>query len=613
MARKIKSDKSRWLHPVHSGVINLLDYYDKEKIEKLTAFIVKKFNVSRDWREPLRDMWIEHYQLYRGYSQYYESTPTWQSAYFINKCFEMVETVLPRIQGAIYDIPPRVVAIPQSPEFAEEASMSERLLETRATQTNQYFTDLITNKSTLFYGTGWQKLVYDISRNYEGTRWNHCDIFDVYPDPSRSEVPQMRNITHREVLHREELQLQEELGVWRGTKDVPAKGTNNYFSALDRLRSIGKTDRQESEMEDYHECLEYWGKWQDPDTKEWLDIVGVVVDRKYLVRAEECPYVLQDRKEGYWYAIKPFVKFIHVPVPGETYGIGIIEQMKQTNLVMNDLRNMKMDAIQFTVSPTYMVNSAALVDPNKVVFGPGEAIEVLDDGSPNDPVRPIRKDLSWTAAEGQEDRLDQEIRDVTGVQRPISGRETETRQTATQWVSALQEANGRFRLIVQILEQGPITEQAHMTYNMERQYTDEPVLAKLFSAKDVTAWAKITPTQLKGEFDMRLQPATQYGHKGLVAQQIKAFIEDALKIPGAIERLDVPKLMGKLLDAYDIKDKSLILQLQPAAPPQPMAGGNVIPMPGLSNPMGPAGIPRPSPTMISSPEEMAAFQAATAG
>lgn len=562
MPPKIKPiRKKKWVNPVSTGLVDFLDYYDKAKLDKCLAKFIEDFEIDKQMRYPHRDLWLQYYQMYRGYSNFYENAPEWQSSYYINKGFEFIETIKPRIMDALYGYPPLWIGIPAKEEMREATYLAETLLDTRKNQTGLYMTHMTTISEVLMYGTAWEKLTYEVTPEYEGTRWIAKDIFDVFPDMTRAHVREMRRMTDRSVVSYDELKFFEKMGVYKGIDKVKrSDGDNKYFSQLDRLRMVGRMSNPSEMDKNFHEVLEVWGKYVDEETDEQFDVVVVIVDRAHIVRFQENPYYFTEGEEQYHYALKPFVKFVDVPVPHEVYGIGELEILQYLQYELNDWRNMRADAAQLAVSPVFQVIRDGLEnrDLDKLVFGPGAIISTNFVGT--DPVKPVTKDTGFFAAYRENDEIKGEMRDATGVQLPLTGSEGAIRKTATEVVSYINEANSRIKMKVQIMDNYSLPDQARMTYKMEKQFTDTEVLMKIFDVKGVKGWAAITPMQMKWDGDFQLQPLTQFGMRQLNVQRLIQFLEIASKMPQAERRVRFGRLLQQIADNLDIKDRDMIIQ-----------------------------------------------------
>ena len=575
MAKKIKPDRAKpWINPIDSGLVNFLDYYDDKKVEKVKQEILTEFENAKAARSPYRDMWLEYYQLYRGYSGYSQYTEEWQSDYFVNMTLEIVETIKPRLMDALFSFPPLWIGVPERQEMQAATTMVEQLLDKRKRQT-RLFNDIYNAISQMLnYGTAWMQLEYVTTPEYMGPKWSCADIFDVFPDSLFPEVESMRYIMRRSVRHIAEIELEEKAGRWQNTDKIKQGGSHKYFSHVDRLRTIGLSGDDASERDkDFHEVLEYFGVYYDKESKERFDVVFVMVDREHVVRFDECPYYFEDEKTNWHYALKPFVKFTDIQVPGETYGIGEVELIRYEQRELNDWRNLRADAAKYAVQPVYKVFRDGLEnrDMQDVVFGPGSIIPVRWIGV--DPVQPVQPHTGYMAAYAEVDAIKQEMRDRTGAQIALSGGEEQIRQTATQYVSKVSEANQRIKLKLMCAENGALSQMARMMYLMDRQFTDEEVLMQVFDPVGVVDFMSVTPTQLQWEGDFQLQPLSQYGMRGAQIARLMEFVKTLPAIPGVENMVNFPNLLQAIADSLEVKTRGVIKtpEEQQAAIQQQMA------------------------------------------
>lgn len=581
--------------------MSFLDMLSDEEIQKAVKQVVKNYEMSRDWRTPYRDKWLRMYMLMRGYSPFYEDKSDWQANYFVQKGFEFVETVHPRIVSSLYDVPPLWAAIPFEQGMAESAKLTELLLQRRVEQTEMYMVHSDAIKEMLMYGTSFMKGGYAIEPGYEGTKWYNADLFDMYPDPYHKKIEDMKYLIERSVKHNDEIEYYEDMGLYRGAKqyikDNQDGGRNNYFNSMDREKAIGLTGGNSQDMKEYHEILEQWGKYRVGE--DMYDVVMVVIDRKEMLRFDVNPYYFENKVDGLWYAEKPYVKMINVSMPHEVYGVGELEVIEGAILELNDRRNMYMDGLQYMMSPVFQVMRNLLVNPNQeIVFAPGEFVEVEGVGG-IDPVKPIQMHSGFLHGMTDVEQIKQEMRDALGIHHAITGAEGNIRQTATEKVLNLQEANQRIKSKIQINDIVALRKQARMTYLMERQFTDEDVLATVFDNGRVRAWAKINPSQLEFEGDFKLQVASLYGLKGMRAQQLMQFMEILQSInPQDRPNVSMEKLVYLIGNQLDIAEEDIRVEADPAGQMlPPMQGGQ----PALSLIQGGAppmaGMPQTGPGM----------------
>jgi len=561
--KKIAGKRKPWVNPVNSGLIDFLDYYSDEKLDIATKYFVQKFEWYRDWRSPYYKKWTRQYSLYRGISDMASIKPSWQADYFWNMVFMIVNALNQRVVGSLYDMPPLMVAIPERGDLMQAARMVEMLLDTRAWQTRQFMTDYLTFKQTLMHGTGWQKIVYEIGKQYTGTRVIAKDIFDVYPDPHSFDIQESDGIFDREIMGKPYVRELARQGVFKNCDSILDTTSQTYtkFSALDRLRVVGVSDQTDPRRDKHFvEVLEFWGVWTDPDTNESFDVVVDIADRKKIVRFQENPMQIHDNEYDLFYALKPYIRFLDNPMMGEPFGIGEIEVVEQLQYMLNDQVNMKMDAMQFALSPVFQLFTGALANPKKpLVFAPGHTIEVNATAAKGDPIKPIKKDMAWTASYQEEESIKQHMRDLTGTQLAMIGREGRLRKTAAEALQLLNESGEHVRDKLRILEIDGLHERGNMIVNMERQMTDEPIYGMVMGMDKAKLYMEIMPREIDWRGALRLQAAALYGNKQIVAQSRMQFAELVSKIPGAAEQINWPEMIRRIAESLDILPENLIL------------------------------------------------------
>jgi len=561
-----------WQNPIKTGLIDFLTYYNQEQLDAALKTFLETFSAYKGWRWKFRDNWIENYQLFRGYSAYNEAKPDWQSAYDLRLAYEFCLTILPTMLSPLYDTSPLMVAMAESEDMEKAAMFSESLLERRKDQINLYCLDQTTFLDTLIYGTAWQKVRYKVDQSYEGSFVEGRSIFDIFPDPIHADPKNMRAIFDRNVMHMDEIKFMADQGIWQNTDKIKLddSGQNKYISQLDRLRSIGYGGNESYDLtKDYHEVLEMWGRHR-ADTGEYFDVVMVVVDRTTMLRFEESPYHFKDSQTEFWYATKPYAKFVDVAISDEVYGVGEIDAMKYMCYQANDLINMYMDAIQYVGTPIFTACALAIdQDIDTITLAPGTIIPV--NAIPGvEPVKMLQKDGSFVASFNGVEAIRRNVRDVLGVHETQSGTEGAIRKSATEAITLAQSGVARGKLRIQYLSFGALQDRSRMMIDMERQYTDEKVAVKVYDAGQFKAFMKITPSDIRSGVDFRLAASALYGWKGLVAQQRLQYLDTVLKSPETLQLTNLPRLLKLIAESLDINERDIvIIPEKPSASPAP--------------------------------------------
>lgn len=583
MAKKIGSRRSKpELHPVHNSRIDFLEYYSEEEVRKARQYVMDCFEASKNYRAGRREEWLEYYMAYRAFSPFYEERDTWQSALYIPECYKAIAVKRPRLIDAIFAVPPIFTAVPEKPSETNTAKQWEYYIDTLMWRSKYFMTHYEIETERLMYGTSIPKIEYcnnDDFDGFTGTRVVATDLFDIYPAPHSPDVYKAAFIEHRDVTHIEKIKHRVKTGLYnkKAVDGIKSGDATDYLSVADRERVIGYAayDSSDKLSKDMHEVIEYWGWWYDEDKDERFDIVMTVVDRKHVIRFEETPYVIgipNAEGDDYWYAIKPFVQYWDTKVPHEFYGIGEIELIKDMNYAINDSVNLMQDSALLSLAPVYQaqINQILGKDMKKIDFSPGRVIQTL---TPN-ALQPLQRDMGWLNGYEVKGDLKHEIEATTGTYPQIRGEALKRTVKATEHVSLVEEANMMFRECIQMEEFASLWPQAKMIQMLEYQYTDEKTFAIVRGEENVSAFMEVTPSEMKFDGAFRLQVASLYGQKSVMAAKWKDFIDVSLSLQqaGVPVKVDFQKALELWANTIDLKDKSVFQPSPEQQPANPLSG-----------------------------------------
>lgn len=260
-------------------------------------------------------------------------------------------------------------------------------------------------ESTL-YGTGFMKgpVTHTMTIHHwdeEGTyapvkqdipKCKFVSCWNLYPDPDVSNIEQCEYIIERHLLHRHE---------FRALRDQPGF----YKPSIDRvLRRQPKYQREYWESiimdaanytleEERYEVLEYWGYLDREllyDLKELLDPdelanivdmahVNIWVCNDEVIRVVLNPYVPQRL---------PYYAIPYETHPHQIWGIGIAENMEDTQSGMNGHLRMSVDNLKLSGNVILEVNESQLVPGQEMTLYPGKIFR-KQGGAPNQSIYPI--------------------------------------------------------------------------------------------------------------------------------------------------------------------------------------------------------------------------------
>lgn len=561
MQKGLKLD-NRDLYIKDTDIIEFVQHYNDEQKKTIVDMVLERFRRSQNWRDQFRRNWIENEELYLAISPYYEGRPEWQSNYFDPQIFKIVETILPRLLGALFDTPPICTVSALSPEAMQQAQYVEGIIQREVEKMKYYGTCADTFKELLIHGTGIQKSQYIIGDNYDGCAMQHISIFDFFPQPNKQYIEGMQWCIQRTVQHISDIidegeDLYDKEALLK-LKDGSSGGVN-YLNGFDRSRFIGS--QSDDSCGGYHEILEMWGKAKDPKTGKNYNMIVTVGDRAHILRCEENPFYISDGSDKMCYSMKPYHKFIDMNLPGQFYGLGECDVLKSTQRKINDMTNMVMDSYNYLVSPSFEINAAALEDEDdidNIILAPGEAIRTQP--GMGSVVNPVKKDTSGVMIGFQAmDRHKSKIQEISGIHDVITGEEGTIRQTATESIYRTQEANMRIRSKNQYNMFGGMSDAFRSIYYMVRQFAPPENIIKLYSNYQAIGWETISVDMLKGNFDFSIQPSTLYGTKSIIAQTRMRFAEIVASNPEFQKQINPRVMLMGIANSLDINGDKLFL------------------------------------------------------
>jgi len=567
MAKRTIKKRDNWMRPTTPESINFLDHYkDKEILKSVKYQITQDYKQSRDQRQSFKDTWTEIYLLYNAYSQFYQNKPSWMSKYFVNIAFKTIETLMPPIMSALFDTPPLWTVLPTSDDTREIAHTVEMRMEQIKRNSGMYAELYTIFKETLMYGTSFGKVKYDQTPEYVGPCVKAVDLFNIFADiRAGSDIQAMRYLIERNLLHIQDIYQMQEDEIAQGVDEISDEnnsvGTHmKNFSQLDRLSLMGKTtaaNNSDGRLNLYHEVMESWFKWQDPNTKEWFDCVGVLVDREHLIRWEESPHKIHVNNGDWYFALKPYSIFRNSVNNHETYGKGVIEPIISGCHQVNDMRNAFMDAVMAMLMPVQELNTSVLKNANTPIgFGPGAVIEKI---GPERALLSPDKDLSFINITGAVDEIKDELKDDTGLYDPFVGAEGNIRKTATETIFLGERAASRPKLSLQLNSETSLMRLGRMLYMFDREYTSEKVMVEVFDGKTIKEWKSINPSKVANLSDVTIVTAALFGFKEIVAEKMIKLMEIVSEIPAIAKMVDYEHMVKEIAAAFGQDSSKIFL------------------------------------------------------
>lgn len=319
------------------------------------------------------------------------------------------------------------------------------------------------------------------------------DMFNIYLNPDEDD-PNRTDMIRRFTLQRGEIARLVRDGVYPKAKLSDIYNVRPWKRGREERNDVDTFYHVETAAlnSDVLELYEFWGCLELPN-KELYDVV-ITWAGEQLLRVETNPY----------YGGRPFVVGRYTPIPASPFGWGMLSPIMGNLHELNILANSRLDGLEITLQPTFLVRNDGTVDPNDVTVEPGKAIPVAD----VDGIRQLITDNNFAAVSLQEEQIrEQLIERRTGTSSFVGtapGRSGE-RVTAKE-VEATQSAGGsRLSGVYENIERESLMEVLQRTYQYAQQFQSFDEIIPV-QGKDSSELLYAQVGALELSYDMNIKP-----------------------------------------------------------------------------------------------------------
>jgi hypothetical protein len=378
-------------------------------------------------------------------------------------------------------------------------------------------------------------------KEYDDPEVRFVDLGLFFVDPNATDIDDARYCGHDVYVSKRELEALEEQGVirvdWkRLSKDSQVNEARNY-----RMTSIGLPsvdDQDDNGHDDDLYRLTYY--WED-------DLRVMILNRCQVVAEGPNPY---------WHKKKPYDKDVYCGVPGEFYGIGIMEITQDLGDELNAERNQRIDYRSMSMRRMFKKRRGANIDPNQLVWRQGGVIDVekMDDLETLD-----APDGALAGSFNQEAMIKQDIRDAVGAHDIVMG--AASGGTATEAMTRDNNASIRFKMIISSVEKRLLLGVARKMVQLNQQFIADIRVLPLFD-QDESQWPIITPEDIQGEFHIiasgsNVEPlANKEAFKQRMVELYRIVASDPFYQQFPNKRRN---LLQKVFESFDIQDTDDLL------------------------------------------------------
>jgi hypothetical protein len=571
----------------------------------ILGHVLKCFHRSEDFTYRYFERAKDHYKHYRLYRD--KKSFPYANSIFTPDTFTFVEDITSKIvqtliaRSPIYSVVPRYGGVDKIARQLERGL--QYCVENEDFEFFLEFCDMVKNGG--IFGTSYMGIYpdFDFSAtgelSYKGPRFDFTDFWDVYPDPNcRRLNGRARYIIKRSMRYYEDIEDLGNKGIYEKSqvkvlKDIHAGDVEQ--ERRDLLQEIGVQSFTSTEP-GQHEILEYFSGGH----------CIVIGDRQVVLKDTS-----KNKINPYPYAL-PLVDYRYTQVPGEFFGIGIPEIVKELQADKNIIRSQRRENVDLILNKILKVK-AGEVDIDTLKFFPGAVWEM---DNLEHVVEMDLRDVTQSAYM-EEEKVDLDMENATGSYRYSRGQNPQREETATAVVRLQKAAMSRFDIIIKQTEFSSMRKIARMVVMQMRAFMPQQMYERIIGEPDA-GFYQIPVSDVVSFYDFIPVGSSITNIKEVRAQQIMQAQQMLLGIPPQLQQMEGFHVnyreilrMG-LEEALDIKNVDRLLPLVQQGPPpllpQP-PGGLPSQVPpevllqeammggGMPEGMPPPGMPLPVPDM----------------
>lgn len=233
---------------------------------------------------------------------------------------------------------------------------------------------------------------------------------------------------------------------------------------------------------------------------------------------------------------------------------GDVEVILPAQEALNDTASQKRDNVAYVLNNMWQIDPRFKHMAEQIESSPGAVFPI-----PKGALSPIEKNDISPSADGEIERLRQQMRNATGADAAVQGvAQRFSRTTATEVQAQLQQASMRFTTKVQNLEDEGFAQLARIIYKMIQIFVDTETAVRVVGKKGVE-WQTYKPGTYQGEYEPRVVlESTMDAEAAALSQAMQVAAQFSLGNPlvnqEAFLRQQYKVLFGKFLSDDDIEE-----------------------------------------------------------
>lgn len=516
---------------------------EKDIVSMLSGEIVKR----EAWRRLYEVLWWNIYSLYIGGNRT-TATPT-RSKIFIPIAFQLIEIATPKLISFLSNTDTIFDAEPLDKKDQPIADNVQRLLSDQLDQNS--FGDTYENfvKQLLLYGTSYLYVDYKVKWDWVWERVpkktvtvdefgvNHVsidyvnekvykiterrpniqflDVLDVFPQQDHTKVDdQYPGICVRRFMDRKEFErMCDGPNPYFGNKEAAlATGTSEKYQQSRQFRKSARGEVATAASTDI-ELLEWWMKYDLDGDGIDEECQIIIANRTVVVRAIANPYYHQKR---------PVIKVCFCKVPGEWYGVGLIEPVMSLINQLTTVRRQRLDNVTLILNRMWKVKSTADIDPTKLIATPNGVVLVdnMDD------IMPLEVNDVTQSSSSDCNQILNDIFAAT-VPQSLTGSIDDMKGTGSIGVGAVRaniaQALEKFATAARAIENEGIQKVLDLCYALDLQYLNTDEIIRAFYGRLFPDPSLVTPAMIRTNVTFRMTVLSEMVNTDVKVAQSQAF------------------------------------------------------------------------------------------
>jgi hypothetical protein len=412
-----------------------------------------------------------------------------------------------------------------------------------------------------------EQIVEETITVYDDPDTEFIPIDDFFPDPEGWDIESSSFVCTRVFKDEKYLRDMEKQGIYK----LPEKIEESGVTTTDFRNDINNSSEQGDKKKN-HELISYYTD----------DVQIVVLNRSHIIRKVE-----NDRYDKE----KPFKRVVAIPLEKEFWGMSVVDVLADLQEELNTTRNQRIDNVSLILNKIFLKRRNADIDPAEVKSKSGHVIET--DDIHNDIKTLDTPDVTASAYQ-EEQIIKNDMQYISGVSEFSRGATPQRKETATTVTTIQEAANVLFNYTIGVIERTGLLALADDYKKLNQQYMTQDKIIRLYdNASNSYNYPVISPERIAGNYDVtsvspRLEAQANKENK---RQQLLEMLDRFTKNPATAQYINVPELLKKIMENYDIKDYSkLIIEPSPIPPAAPQDNPEIMPMnPEMMQGMMPGG------------------------